>query len=96
MSEMENSIINNSVNIISPIKYGGNKEGLKQILKEVTNDYNDRDLIKVLKLWLKSNPNLSEDSFQLPNKKLTSMSMSSVFESDQQPVKDCKPSMHHH
>lgn len=87
--------------MINSVKFSPDKdrkEGLKEILKEVAGDYNERDLIKVLKQWLKTNPGLSDDSEQLPNKKLTSMSLSSGFESDEQPVKDVKPAslMHHH
>ena len=40
--------------MVNSVKFSQNsnrdrKEGLKEILKEVTNDYNERDLIKVLK-----------------------------------------------
>ena len=53
--------------MVNSVKFSQNsnrdrKEGLKEILKEVTNDYNERDLIKVLKQWLKTNPGLSDDS----------------------------------
>lgn len=61
MSEIEDSVMVNSVKF-SQNSNRDRKEGLKEILKEVTNDYNERDLIKVLKQWLKTNPGLSDDS----------------------------------